>query len=308
MWVKATERISENVCQLVTPVSSNYLILGDASAIVDASVYAMGASLLAMVEDFIGKEDTLDFILLTHAHFDHVGAIPLIRRRYPEIAVFAAPQTAELLSNDMILEEFYNRNLACCEAMKSEMDCDMEEWKKALTIDRVIGDGDVLDLGEDTEIKLIGAPGHTVDSVVYSVKPDDALIAGETVGMYQGRDRVYNAFMHSYADYVDSLTKLSALDVKILGFPHNGALCGDLISKHFDSAIHLAERFKEDILSRITKGELVEEIVDSLFAEWQAEGVSPEGPFVDEQYACLNAMVRASAAGQEKPKAEEKSA
>lgn len=40
--------------------------------------------------------DRLDYLLVTHAHFDHVGALPLVRKRFPGVKVFATPETRKL--------------------------------------------------------------------------------------------------------------------------------------------------------------------------------------------------------------------
>jgi len=39
---------------------------------------------------------SLDFGLITHAHFDHIGALPLFRQQYPDLPIYAVPETAEL--------------------------------------------------------------------------------------------------------------------------------------------------------------------------------------------------------------------
>ncbi|MFH1672437.1 MAG: MBL fold metallo-hydrolase [Pseudomonadota bacterium] len=40
--------------------------------------------------------DRLDYLFVTHAHFDHVGALPLVRKRFPEVKIFATPETRKL--------------------------------------------------------------------------------------------------------------------------------------------------------------------------------------------------------------------
>ena len=295
MWIKASDVLSETVIQLTTVASSNFLIIGDAAALVDAGVSATSRRLIEELETYLGENGEPDFVLLTHAHFDHVGGIPALRQRYPQLEVFAAPQTAQLLGDKEILKSFYEKNKACAEAMQEEFDYSEEDWCTALKVDRIFGDGDVLDLGADVEVKLISTPGHTEDSVAYFVRPDDALICGETIGSYRGRDQVTGCFTDNFEAYLASLDKLSSLDVKILGFPHNGAITGEMVGKYFIQAREQAEKFRQDIKERIEQGELVEEIVNSLLPEWQAQNIAPEGPFVEEQEATLKAMIRAAA-------------
>lgn len=296
MWIKASDVLSENVFQLTTPLASNYLVVGDATALVDCGPAATADLLLDELKKYLGEETTLDFILLTHSHFDHIGGIPALRAVWPELEVFGAPQTAQHLSDEACKKELYEKNAACAAAIETGIELDEAQWCEALRIDRIIGDGDVLDIGEGVEIKLIACPGHTEDSVAYFVRPDDALLCGETIGSYRGRDMITNCFTHDYQEYLESLDKLSALDVKILGFPHGGAITGELVAKYFLDARSEAESFHKEVLERIENGELVDEIHASLLPDWQAQDISPEGPFVEEQGATLLAMIKAAAA------------
>ena len=35
-------------------------------------------------------------VLLTHAHSDHIGALPLVVKRFPQVPVYATPATARI--------------------------------------------------------------------------------------------------------------------------------------------------------------------------------------------------------------------
>ena len=49
-------------------------------------------------DDFLFKQkEKVRAFLITHAHLDHVGAIPYIVQRYPNAEIFATPFTIEVL-------------------------------------------------------------------------------------------------------------------------------------------------------------------------------------------------------------------
>lgn len=295
MWIKSSGILSENVAHLTTAASTHLLAIGDVGALVDASVSAMHERLIEQIVNYIGDDGDISFVLLTHAHFDHVGGLPYLRQQWPELEVIAAPQTAELLEQAETKELLYEKNLSCMQALNAEMGMSKEDWISAIRVDRIIGDGDIIDLGDDVEVKLISSPGHTHDSVAYFVMPDFALACGETVGSYGGREKVTSCFTHEYQAYVESLGKLSSLDVKALCFPHSGVITGELVPKFLVDARQAADRFRDAVRERIEQGELVQEIYESILPEWQSQNISPEGPFVEEQGDTLLQMIKASA-------------
>ena len=292
MWIKSSGPLTENVYQLTTAVSTHFLIGGEFAAIVDTGVAATQERLISELNKYLGESSELKYILLTHAHFDHVGGIPFLRSYAPGVKLACGPQTAQVLEDKNNLKLFYEKNKAVAEALKAPFEMSLEEWQASFAVDKVLGDGDIIDMGAEVEVKLIGCPGHTEDIVAYYVRPDGALAAGEAVGSYAGRDKLTPCYPWSYHNYVISLDRLSGLEIKVLGLPHSGALTGEMPSKYLVDARTAAERFAAGIKERLDQGELVDEICSSQLLEWVSQNICPEGPFVSEQADTLKSMVR----------------
>jgi Cft2 family RNA processing exonuclease len=82
--------------------SCNYLEIGGARVLVDAGIRVgareMGVQVdalpdLALLQDLGG----VDAVLVTHAHLDHIGALPLVHQAYPAAPIFATAPTVHLM-------------------------------------------------------------------------------------------------------------------------------------------------------------------------------------------------------------------
>lgn len=109
--------------------------------------------------DFIGDTD-LQFILLTHGHFDHIIGVKGIKNKYNAKVVISAPDEPMLSSGKLSLASF--------------MDAEQNNTQS----DIIVFDSDIIKLGS-LEIKVLSTPGHTKGSVCYIV--DNALFSGDTL-------------------------------------------------------------------------------------------------------------------------------
>lgn len=292
MWIKESGQISEVTYHIATAVSSHLLFASEKIALVDTGISATSSLLIGELDSLLGSDNILDYILITHSHFDHVGGIPYLRKYAPNIVVVGSPTTAELLENREFCEKLFERNVACAKAMNQEMVMEFDEWFSAMFIDRIVGDGDVIELGDGVDIKVIGCPGHAIDNIGYYAPSDGVLVAAEAIGAYTGRDKSYCCFRFDYEDYLHSLDKFCNLDIRALSLPHGGVLTGALAQKFVLGARQVAESFCGAVKERIVNGELIDEIVDSLLVEWRIESVCPDGPFELEQEGTLKDMVK----------------
>lgn len=292
MWVCASSELSENVRLINTALSSHSLILGECAALVDSSVAPLVSDLSNQVKTALDEENLeLTYLLLTHAHFDHLGGVSEIRKNFPGIKLVGGRATSILLSDEKYIEEMYRRNLECAKATNYQLALSLEEWRESLHIDVIVGDGDSLDLGAGVSIAVVATPGHTEDSISYFVKPDGALVVGEAFGGFHTRGVLTPCFMSDYEDYINSIEKLTSLEAKSICFAHSGAITGKIVNSVPVEARQVAEKFISDIGQRMSSGETSESIVNDIIAEWSSLGWCPDGPFAPSLEDAVKFMV-----------------
>lgn len=162
----------------VPPIGTNCYIFGDAAsercAIVDPGGDAAG--ILAAVQE-LGLE--VSAIFLTHGHYDHVGALPELRRALPGVPVYLHP--ADRAARDGSLFPDPGPTEDCV-------------------------DGDRILVGGLT-VEVIHTPGHTPGGVC--LKVGDTLFTGDT--LFRGSMGRTDLPGGSYDQLMDSLRRLAAL-------------------------------------------------------------------------------------------------
>lgn len=103
-------------------------------------------------------------ILLTHGHFDHIGAAESLKRQY-DIPVYAYETEREILTTE--------KNLGSMVGMRGLY----------LEADTYLTDHQILSLG-GMDFKVLSTPGHTVGSCCYLLEEEEVLFSGDTLFHY----------------------------------------------------------------------------------------------------------------------------
>lgn len=137
----------ENNCYLITDSATGL------SALVDCTDDSK------KMNDFI--EDTaLEYILLTHGHYDHICGVRAIKDKTSAKVVISREDEPMLSSSRLSLAAFTGTN------------------QENTSADITVADGDIIKLGE-SEIKVMSTPGHTKGGVCYIC--DDVIFTGDTL-------------------------------------------------------------------------------------------------------------------------------
>ena len=176
--------------------NNNYLLLDDESkkaVLIDAS-----SNIPEIVEAAKGYD--VEYILLTHGHFDHIMGLNSLKNEFNAQAV--------INKNDIVVSDNINeftRLFGLPDAI-------------APTYEKFVEDGDEIVSG-NIKIKVITTPGHTEGGVCYLI--DNKLFSGDT--LFKGSVGRTDLFGGNFKKLIDSIkNKLFKLDDKIEVFPGHG--------------------------------------------------------------------------------------
>ncbi|MBR2525958.1 MBL fold metallo-hydrolase [bacterium] len=141
--------------------NNNYLLIDEESkqaVLIDCSQY------IPEIKNILQSYGAnLNYILITHGHFDHIMGINDFHKEYPQTEIIAPINDKELIEE---IETFLDRFIGGFGRVEVPH------------IDKYISENDELMFGKE-KIKIISSPGHTKGGVCYFI--DDKLFSGDTI-------------------------------------------------------------------------------------------------------------------------------
>lgn len=175
--IKLTVGEMEENCYIITGP-------GDTAIVIDP-----GAAAELIAGELDSRKLSLRKILLTHGHFDHIGAAQWLREHY-YAPVYVGGEDEEMLSD------------------RKKSGADMLPYAPfhPVEADARLKDGDVICEGS-MKIKVISTPGHSKGSVCYMV--EDCIFTGDTLFKGSvGRTDLYGGDPKTLAESLKKLTGL----------------------------------------------------------------------------------------------------
>ncbi len=182
----------------VGDLGTNCYIVYDDSG--HAAIIDPGGDAQRILNNVKGKNLTVDFILLTHAHFDHIMAAEELRDATGAQLCVGEGDAPMLVDADLNLSAMV-----------------YPERAVELTPSRLLFEGDVLRFG-DTTLAVMETPGHTRGGVCYL--GEDVLFSGDTLFAGSiGRTDLPGGDMSVLRR---SLARLASLDGDLTVYPGHG--------------------------------------------------------------------------------------
>jgi glyoxylase-like metal-dependent hydrolase (beta-lactamase superfamily II) len=260
-------RIGERLWYLGKEESGVYLLEGDACSLIISG----GMSYLApVVQNQLGAfgidEKRLKKLLILHSHFDHVGLVPFLRRRDPDLQVYASARAWQILQMPKGIETINASGRLVAERMgvTGSLEGFDLEWR-ADAAGRVVSEGAQIDLGGLT-VQILETPGHSSCSISAYIPEIKALFPSDGGGIPY-KEIILPSGNSNFTQYQQSLEKLKSLKVDLFCADHYGYVTGEEAQNIIFLSIEAARNYRAMVEEIYRRTDSIDATVQALVAE-----------------------------------------
>ncbi len=251
MWIKEPGKINDNIYFLGTYDICLHLVKGKDAMIIGGGMSYIAPSLEEQFSEMEFDPNRIKYLVIPHSHFDHCGAVPYLKRKFPDIKVVASKYTKELLSKTKVVDFIADTNKKMIE--KCGLHAEYERLNlqiDGIHVDQVVGDSDIIDLGDSIEAHFIEVPGHSKCCVATYIPHLKAMFPSDAVPLppdYENGAPTPSA-QYDFSLYLESLRKLVTYEVEICGLDHYGIFIGNQAKDILQRGLETTEKFGDYVL------------------------------------------------------------
>ncbi len=220
---------------------------GKTAIMYDSGFAFSGYKVAENIKKILGDRP-LDYIFLTHSHYDHALGAVYVKKMYPDAKIVAGEYAATIFakpSAKKVMRELDNKFAKKCGVNE------YEDLIDELSVDIMVNDGDVINAG-DMKFIALSFPGHTKCSFGFYLEENKLLLGCETIGVYGGSGIVFPSYLIGYQTTLNSIKKALDMQIESILVPHYGILNGDEAKDYIRCGKQNAEQTASE-LSKILK-------------------------------------------------------
>ncbi len=286
-------QLTDRVFLLGNPCVSIYLIKGDRfSVLVEAGLSITAPQVVNQLNALEVDPSSLQYLIITHTHADHVMGAPLLKNAFPQIRIVGATETKALLSKKKIMD-FFNRE----DAYTSNRLLDLGAVNKSATpealppfaIEEILSPGERIKPG-GLSLHVLDAPGHCRGGIAIWDPRGKTLFCSDYLGFRLPSGQFVSNFYVDYDAYRATFERLSALEPQWICPGHCGAYGGKDAAQYIEGSRGELNWIAGHVASRAQSPEELEKAVEVLFHRYfidEATIFSPENTKL-----CMELLIR----------------
>ena len=221
------------------------------------------------------KSRSLDFIFLTHSHYDHALGSAYVLSRFKNAKVVAGEYAVKIFEKPTA--KAVMRDLDRKFALKNGVS-DYVDLTDNLTVHIALKDNDKIQAG-DMEFTALNLTGHTKCSVGYYLESEKLLLSTESLGVYTEDGEVVPSYLVGYQMVIDSIKRVMSLGAERLLIPHYGVIEGDEVKAYLNKALKNATETADEIVKILKSGKSKEDAVNYFVSKFYKGKVKEIYPY-----------------------------
>jgi len=249
MLIEQPCKLAEGLYLLGEKQSLVYLVRGKEAMIIGGGMNWIAPQLEEQLEQFEINTAEIKYLVIQHSHFDHCGAVPYLKRRFPDLKILATESAKNILSKQKVINyiELVNKLIIDAYGLQDQYE-KMNLKIDAVDVDVTVGDSSVIDLGGGLEVRFIEVPGHSVCAVAVYIPKLKAIFPTDAAPCPTGsiEKLARPSPQYDFTLYQRSLMKLLNYAVEICGFDHfvavTGADAGKVLRNGLEQSVEYGKR------------------------------------------------------------------
>lgn len=267
--------VTEKLWMLGTNEYPIFLFKGQGQGVLfEGGTGAMGPLTVEQLEQLAVGKDFVRQVVVTHAHPDHVMAVPLFRESFPRAVVLASEVAAKTLAAEKAIGFFTKIDGALTDSLTkagliTEAHHPRPLAESRIAVDRVIAEGDTIAVDGDAAFAVLETPGHSDGSLSFHEPARGILIISDATGYYLPEYGYWwPNYFTEYGTYISSIERLAASRAQTLCLGHSGVIKGaEDVARYFADAIAATRAYHQRIIDDTNAGKSAREIAEALGAE-----------------------------------------
>ncbi len=257
------------------PIYPAYVVKGkEKNLMIDAGLNMLGPLYIQSLEELLGSRNNLHYLVITHSHYDHLGALPYLKRKIPALKLGGHPLIPGLLKKASVIDTM-NRFSEMQREMFKDVTGDEDVHLESVDFDVLLKEGDTIDLGGLT-CQVLETPGHTRDGLSFYFPEIKALFPGEIIGVpdWETGTEVQVEFLNSYKDYLKAIERIIDLRPEFIGMAHGWYFTGRDAALYLEQSLTATIEYRNLIEGHLKSsgGDIKKTIEDIARREYDEKG------------------------------------
>ena len=166
MWLGEPGKVTDRIDFLGTHKICLYLLKGEEAMIIGGGMGWIAPSLEEQFSAMDFDLKRIKYLVISHSHFDHCGAVPYLKRKFPQAQIVASAYSRDAFSKEKTIKFIVNTNQEIIQKLGLQAEHEQLNLQlNRIQVEQVVAENDVINLGDGIEVHFMEVPGHSKCSI-----------------------------------------------------------------------------------------------------------------------------------------------